>query len=83
MYFYKRKADDLRPHDTSNFIKAVEDQISKLLGVDDKYDIQVSAVKCYSDDTEGNPNVYAIVECIDYMMYSKNSVLDYYNISGE
>lgn len=83
MYYYKRKADDLRPHDTSNYIKAAEDQISRLLGIDDKYDIQVSAVKCFSDSVTENPDVYAIIEGTDYMKYSDSYVLDFYGIGQE
>ncbi len=79
MFFYKRKSDDLRPNDTSNFIKAIEDQISKFVGIDDKYNVKVTAVKCFSDEIELS-NVYAILEPDDYMAYSSDKILEFYGL---
>lgn len=44
---YKRKSisHDLRPYDVSNYIKAVEDVISRTLGIDDKYNMEVCVMK--------------------------------------
>ena len=79
VFFYKRKTDDLKPQDTSNFIKAIEDQVSKVLGIDDKYNVQVSAVKCYEDEIQ-KPTVYMILECANYMDYRASKILEYYNL---
>ena len=82
IYFYKRKNDDLRPQDTSNFIKAIEDQISRVVGIDDKYNVQVSAVKCYHDDIE-KPTVYMILECVNFMDYYASKILEYFSIGED
>ena len=81
VYFYKRRPDGLRPHDASNFIKAIEDQVSKALGVDDKYNVQVSAVKCYSEEAEA-PEVHIILECADYADYCAPKIMEYYGLEG-
>lgn len=46
--FYKRTARDLRPNDTSNLIKSIEDVVSSATGFDDKYNMEVSAQKVLS-----------------------------------
>ena len=81
MFFYKRKSDDLRPNDTSNFIKSIEDQLSNFMKIDDKYNVQVSATKCY-DENLLLPSVYAIIECVDYKGYHSRHVLDHFGIEG-
>jgi Holliday junction resolvase RusA-like endonuclease len=79
MFFYKTKQNDIRKHDTSNYIKSIEDQISAFTGIDDKFNIQVSATKTYNESAL-TPNVYVLIECIDYKKYHSKAVLDYFNI---
>lgn len=75
VYFYKRKKEDIRPQDTSNFIKSVEDQIALLLEVDDKYNLEVSAIKCYEDNRE-NSSIFVKVSCLDYIEQTKEKVFN-------
>ena len=48
--FYKKVTDDLRPIDTSNLIKSIEDIVSSAVGIDDKYNMKVSAEKILSSN---------------------------------
>lgn len=49
---YKRKSiqNDIRPYDVSNYIKSTEDILATRLGIDDKYNMKVSAFKYKSDE---------------------------------
>lgn len=79
MFFYKRKTEELRPSDTSNYIKAIEDQISQFIGIDDKYNVRVCAVKCFAEGLDAC-NVYAILEPDDYMRYDSGRILEFYGL---
>jgi Endodeoxyribonuclease RusA. len=53
MYYKQKKlADDIRPHDVSNYVKAIEDYLFTLLEVDDKYNVRVTAEKYMSDSED-------------------------------
>ena len=76
-FFYKRKTDDLRPNDTSNFIKSIEDRVAVLTGIDDKYDVEIRAIKYCSDaDTWG---FSVIMEPTNYMSYNEDYYKEVFN----
>lgn len=70
--FYKRNPDDLRPHDASNYIKAPEDRIAHALEIDDKYSMDIRAVKYLSDNDKWKLTV--IMKPVDYKKYTENYV---------
>lgn len=65
--FYKRKSDDLRPNDTSNFLKSIEDVIASYTHKDDKYNIEIMGVKYRSEEESWGFTV--ILLPVDYMKY--------------
>lgn len=66
--FYKRTPDDLRPYDASNYLKAVEDVISMIFEIDDKYNMHVEVDKF---DIEADTWVIIIeYEPIEYMAHN-------------
>lgn len=66
--FYKRRSDDLRPCDASNYIKAIEDRLSVITGIDDKYNMEVKAVKYCSDVSSWGFSI--IIEPVNYFDYN-------------
>lgn len=78
-FFYKRKAisDDLRPHDASNYIKTVEDGVSRCIGIDDKYNMEVHVVK-YCNYESDNWEFYVIIDAVDYMKYNQSYIKEVY-----
>lgn len=70
--FYKRNRDDLRPNDASNYIKATEDRLAVALGIDDKYTMDVRAIKYLSSNDKWNLTI--IMKPVDYMDYNESYV---------
>lgn len=68
--FYKRKSDDLRPCDASNYIKAIEDRLSVIIGIDDKYNMEVRSVKYCSEISNWGFSI--IVEPVNYFDYNND-----------
>lgn len=75
-FFYKRKTDDVRPHDASNYIKAIEDRIAVFTKIDDKYNMESSAIK-YCSDSE-NWGFWIIMEPVNYMDYNETNIKEVY-----
>lgn len=76
-YFYKRKTDDLRPHDASNYPKAIEDRLSVFTGIDDKYNVEMKAVKYCSDSNTWGFSL--IMEPVNYMTYNEEYYKEAFN----
>lgn len=79
------KTTDLKAHDTSNMIKAIEDCISSGIGLDDKYNIHVVATKGFTMYPEwtyivtlelGEPN--SMYNQFEYEDYDK-----FYDLEGD
>lgn len=70
--FYKRNPDDLRPRDASNYIKAPEDRLANILGIDDKYTMDIRSVKYLSDTN--NWKLSIVIESVNYKDYTSNYI---------
>lgn len=63
-----KTSDNLRGYDTSNYIKALEDSISTALGIDDRYNMEVKAIK-YKIDSKETWYTVIQLEPVDYLSY--------------
>lgn len=73
---FLKTSNNLRAYDASNYLKAIEDCISTVTGIDDRYDMEVRVIKYHTPDLETWYTI-AQLEPVDYMIYkSENIQLD-------